>query len=353
MVVSTLSSTGNALLFSSYFGGTDNETAEAVVADSHARIVVAGYTYSTDFPVTAGAYQASNRGYADAVVFRLDQDPARLSFSTLLGGSAGAGGGWGDYAKALAVDALDRPYVAGHTLSTDFPTTPDAAQWSLAGSYDAFLTVLSEDGKQLVYATYLGGTGMDTVADLVVGDDGIAHVTGATTSADYPVTPDACQAGFGGGYDAVLARIDPATPGPEGLRFATCLGAGGSDQARAAVLEEDGTVALTGSTSSPDFPVIGSAFQDTFSGEEDAFVARIDAQGVLTYSSFAGGTGYDSGTAVALDLAGKLMVAGTTQSPDFPAGDTYQAGSAGPANTDVFLLGLGMDAGLPMIERSW
>ncbi len=345
IVVSKLSASGDELVFSTYLGGSDNEAGEGVALDAEGRATVAGYTYSTDFPATPGAFQTTNRGYADVVVVRFSADGSGLEYATFAGGSAGSSGGWGDYGKAVAVDDLGRAYVAGHTLSTDFPVTSNAAQWSRADSYDGFLIVVAPEGDALVYSTYFGGTGMDTVSGLALDDGGVAHIVGSTTSADFPVTAGAVQGASGGGYDAFLVRLDPTVSGAAGMVFSSYLGGSGTDQARSVSTDAAGDSFLTGSTASSDFPVTGDAAQSTFAGgDSDAFVARIGASGALSYGSLLGGSGYDNGVALALDTGGGVVIAGTTQSADFLVTQPgIQTAPAQTSNTDVFLARFGRD----------
>jgi len=333
-----LSSTADEIRFSTYLGGTDNEAGESVAVDSTGRLILAGYSYSSDFPVSPEAFQTSNRGYADMIVARLSLDGAHLEASTFVGGSAGSSGGWGDYGKAVAVAPDGRMFVAGHTLSSDFPVSSDAAQWSRADSYDGFLVVLSSDARRLEYATYFGGSGMDTVSGLALDPHGTAHLVGATTSTDFPVTPGAFMYAAKGGTDAFLIQIDPAIPGPDGILSSTYLGGTGADQARDVTMDTTGDAWIAGSTTSLDLPIEGSVFQESFGGgDSDGFVARVASDGAVVLVSYLGGGGYDIGVAIASAANGAVVV-GTTQSSDFSTTESGpQAADASSSNTDVFV----------------
>src|SRR5262249_3477952 len=149
-----LNSSGSALVFSTYLGGTNNDNGQGVALPGDGSVLVAGYTASSNFP-TANAYQGSNGGSTDAFVTRFNSSGSALSYSTYLGGSGN------DYGYGIAVDSSGKPYVAGSTTSSNFPVSASPVQASLAGASDAFVTSLTSAGTSLNFSTYLGGSGND------------------------------------------------------------------------------------------------------------------------------------------------------------------------------------------------
>ncbi len=206
--VTKLNATGNALVYSTYLGGNNGAEGHRIALDSFGNAYVTGDTASTDFPTTAGAFQTAFGGSIDAFVTKLDAAGSALVYSTYLGGS-GVDQGFG-----IAVDSSGEAHVMGVTASTNFPTVnslqlfnntrlPDLAE-------DAFVTKLNAAGSALVYSTYLGGSGDDAGFGIAVDSYGNAYVTGFTDSANFP-TASPLQAANGGGYDAFVAKISPAT----------------------------------------------------------------------------------------------------------------------------------------------
>jgi uncharacterized repeat protein (TIGR01451 family) len=200
--VSKLNPTGNALVYSTYLGGTDYEYGFGVAVDGDGNAYITGSTYSTDFPTTSDAYQNTNKGGSEVFVSKLDPTGA-LVYSTYLGGTDY------DYGYGVAVDGDGNAYITGSTYSTDFPTTSDAYQNTNKGGFgDAFVSKLNPTGNALVYSTYLGGTDYDEGFGVAVDGDGNAYITGSTDSTDFPTTSDAYQTSHAGGYeDAFVAKF--------------------------------------------------------------------------------------------------------------------------------------------------
>jgi hypothetical protein len=241
-----------------------------------------------------------------------------LVYSGYLGGSGS------EDATALAVDDTGALYLVGSTSSADFPATSGAFDASLS-EMDAFVARLSPDGTRLESATLLGGSGMESGWGIAV-EDGLVYVSGETWSPDFPVTADAydatcgsdgaCNAGGQGPYpDAFLAILSGDL---SQLIYSTYLGGKDSDQAYALAVEA-GSAYLAGTTYSSDFPSGG------YRRNGDAFVARFDSRGTLTYSTLLGGSDVDAAFAIAV-RGGKAYLAGETSSPDISAQDAYAGG---------------------------
>lgn len=299
------------LAWSTFLGGTDYDSAlDTLALDAQGAATIAGYTYSTDFPTTPGAFATSHNGDSDAYVTRLSPTGTSLLYSTFLGGSVF------DCVFAIALDAQGAATIAGGTTSTDFPTTPGAYDTSQNGRGDAFVARLSPTGARLLYSTFLGGTGTEYPRALALDAQGAATVVGFTLSADFPVTPGALATSHCGKDDAFVTRLSPTGAS---LLFSTFLGGKGIDTADALALDSQGAATIAGSTDSPDFPITPGAFATSQGGMTDAFIARLSPTGAsLIYSTFIGGTDQDYANSLALDALGAATIAGHTLSADFP-----------------------------------
>jgi hypothetical protein len=247
---------------------------------------VGGYTASSDFPTTPGAYDQTLGGpLPDAFVARVAPDGSALVFSTYLGGADA------EYGNAVAVGSDGSVYVAGETESGDFPTTPGAFDATFNDFVDAFVARLSSSGGALLYSTYLGGRGLDQGFALAVDAAGTAHLAGMTVSPDFPTTPGAFDTTCNGvslcSQDAFYAKLDPAGAA---LLYGTYLGGGSEESARGIALDPTGAAYVTGYTASADFPTTADAYDRTCGGcgrttfRSDAFVTRLNPLGSLSVS---------------------------------------------------------------------
>lgn len=359
--VTKINAAGNAILYSTYLGGSTGQNATAVTVDSAGNAYLAGSTSSSDFPTTPGAYDTTCNacGAAGGVVFvtKLNSAGSQLVYSTFLGGSGGIGGS-GDQADAIAVDSSGLAYVTGGSFSTDFPTTPGSFQPSRPGGLQiAFVTQFNAAGSALNYSTYLGaGQGSGIAADA----SGNAYVSGSASDQFFPTTPGAFQTSFGGlgnggGDDAFVTKLNPTG---SALVYSSFLGGKNVDGAQGIAIDSDGNAYVTGQTFSPDFPV-KNAFQATLNGKANAYITKVNSNGsALVYSTFFGGSNDEGGGAIAVDSSGNAYVTGFTQSSDFPlvaslqsayggAGDSFLTvmNANGMPTFSTFLGGTGQDSG--------
>ena len=307
--VAKLTATGDQLAYSTYLGGSDDELARGIATDSSGSAYVAGHTTSADFPTVN-----PRQGYAgetDAFVTKISATGAAIEYSTLVGGQEG------DEAWAIAVDEVGSAFIAGTTASPDFPTRRPFQSTRL-GFRDAFITKLTPAGNDLVYSTYLGGTVQQEARGVAVDGRGGLYVTGYTGSLDFP-TRNAVQGAMAGYYDAFVSKLSAAG---DALEYSTYLGGREGEMGLAIVVDAIGQAHLTGTTESPEFPV-HDPYQ-TYQGAMDAFVAKISSTGDrLLYSTFLGGPLPEAGTAIALDGAGSVYVAGFAYE-GFPTVRPYQ-----------------------------
>jgi hypothetical protein len=332
--VAKLSPDGSRLLASTYLGGGGLDRLDGMALDAFRNVYVGGFTESSDFPTTEGAYQRELRGSADAFVAKLSFDPFDVVYSTLLGGSDK------DQGRKVAVDLSGAAYLGGNTFSADYPVTAGVVQTVYAGPGtgsnvygDVFLTKLDPTGSSAVWSTFLGGSGGDVLDSLVIDRTGAPFLSGLTCSDDFPATGNAFQTALRGQCDGFAAGIssDGGT-----LIASTYLGGlndSGTDEAWGIALDPRGNICVGGSTSCSDFPVTGDAVQGTIAGgKHDGIFAVLAPDGSsLLHSSFLGGSAPPENVfAIAVDRAGNLYLVGSTQSTDFPVtADALQKVNAG------------------------
>jgi hypothetical protein len=267
-----------------------------------------------------------------------------LLYATYLGGNVD------DSGQSIAVDDTGVAYVTGYAGSGDFPTTPGS--YDPTGGGDAFAVKLNATGTALVYSTFLGGERLECYEDhwpcvIAIDDTGDAFVAGGTSSDDFPTTPGAFQSACATG-DTTTAFVTKLNPAGSALLYSTCLGGGGSENVGGVVPTVSGSIYVSGSTTSCDFPVTPGAYDMTCNGSYDAFVVKLRPDlSALDYGTYLGGSEAQCWTQaetcrLAVDTTGVAYIAGMTDSPDFPtspgAYDTTHNG-----NHDVFVTSLNPD----------
>ncbi|HXY03876.1 MAG TPA: SBBP repeat-containing protein, partial [Terriglobales bacterium] len=382
--VTELNSSGNALNYSTYLSGNGTDTATGLaVGQSDQNAYVTGTTTSTNtpsstssFPATLGAYQTAPALGSRIQFFMSKVNPfqsgdSSLAYSTYFGGgnpSSGVAVGGG-----IAVDISNNVYITGGTnfvhvgAANDFPilnadqgclnsptitvtTTTCSASTANTDAFAAEFNPNAVTGAQLLYSTYLGGTGND-IGYGIATDGTSAYITGSTTSTDVPVAgTEVFQSTNGGGTDAFLGKLaNPVTtgttPGSVTLSYFTYIGGSGTDVGLAVAVDAIQGARITGWTNSPNLPVLNASIPVGYEGNNDAFVARIDTTATTStatghYLTYLGGTGTDYGTSIAVDPQNSSYVAGETSSGDFltfavPQSPAFQPNLAGP--TDAFL----------------
>ncbi len=253
--VTKLNSSGSALLFSTYLGGFNTETGDGITIDGSGNIYVVGTTLSSNFP-TANAFQSAQvdvpggSNCNSAFVSKINPATPSLVFSTYLDGNGC------DNARSVALDTGGNVYVTGNSSSTDFPVA-NAFQSTRSGFFnsDVFVTKFTTSGS-LVYSTYLGGGGDDIGLGIAVDASGNAHVTGQTTSGNFP-TLNPIQAAHGGGPEDVF--VTKFNSSGSGLIYSTFLGGTQADTARGIALDSAGNAYVAGSAKSAEFPLVAGS----------------------------------------------------------------------------------------------
>ena len=314
-----------SLVYSTYLGGSSDDTATGIDVDTSGNVYITGITLSDDFP-TANPFQGTCAGNRDAFVAKISQSGDTLIYCTFIGGSGD------DSSSGIVIDGSGNMYITGQTTSTDFPLQ-NPYQGSHGGSnYDAFVTKISSSGSTLMYSSYLGGNSLDSGSGIAVDPSGNAYVSGVTASANFPIQSP-FQGTCAGAQDIFITKISPSG---NALVYSSYLGGSSGDFGFGTAIDTSGNAYVTGETFSTDFPM-QNPFQGTFGGgTADAFITKISSSGSLIYSTYLGGSNIDAGTAVAVDGSGNAYVTGATWSSDFPLQNPCQ-GTFGGGTIDAFI----------------
>ena len=301
------------LVYCGFIGGSGNDYAEDIAVDAAGYAYVTGYTESSEatFPVTVGPDLTYN-GNDDVFVAKVRADGTGLVYAGYIGGIGDEEG------NAIAVDAAGNAYVAGETYSshTSFPVTggPDT---TYNGSGDAFVAKVSADGTGLVYCGYIGGNDEDRGYGIAVDSAGNVYVGGVTYSsqATFPVTggPDLT---YNGGWDGFVAKV---RADGTSLIYAGYIGGSDTDFVVGIAVDAAGYAYVAGRTESSEatFPVTVGPDVTFNGGREDAFVAKVAADGSsLIYAGYIGGDSYDGGKDIAVDGMGYAYVIGIATSTE-------------------------------------
>jgi len=308
------------LTFGSYLSGSHDDAGTDVAVDDQGFIYLAGSTFSPDWPVV-NAVQPMTGGAWDGYLIKLDPVTYTPVFSTFFGGS-----GWEDL-RSVKLDAAGNIYLFGTTNSSDLPTV-NAYQNQNAGGWDLFVAKLSNDGSQILYSTYLGGSANEgdpsvsyTSGDMVVSDDGYAYITSRSASGDFPLVNPYFDTSAGG-TDVVIAELDPAGQ----LVYSTYFGSSGEDWGVGIDLTSTSDICIAVSTGGSDFPLL-NAFNST-NTSHDAAIIKLTGDGQnLLLSSYIGGSNLDYCSDLTVDVYDNVWVIGSTYSTDFPLVDEIRGKS--------------------------
>ncbi|MCX7879263.1 MAG: SBBP repeat-containing protein [Ignavibacteria bacterium] len=327
----------------SYLGGSGDEEIVALKELNTGVLLAVGWTESPNFPTRPGAYDESYNGMQDVFISKFDLRNAKreLLYSTFLGGTTN------DSPVALSLDVSGNIYLAGTTNSTDFPVV-NAANQTINGLSDVFITKFAPDLKNIIYSTYLGGNREDIATAGQIASDNGFFVCGYTTSTNLPVTGGAYQTKIKGREDIFIIKLSSS-----GRLIEYCTYFGGGDDDRPYAMAVGTNIFITGGTKSSDFPlvplrtgwggqVVDSPYDRAFNGGWDAFAIKIlGGEGKVDYSTYFGGSADDIGLAVSYTADQKIIFSGvtykeTTSRPSFPVStNAFQSTHKGGA--DVFV----------------
>jgi len=309
--IAKLDPSGSRLVFSTYLGGSSDESGQSLTVDSTGAVCAVGWTQSEDFP-THNAYNDRCSGRRDVFVTKIHPSGKSLMFSTYLGGSSL------DFGKDISLGSSGTIWVTGYTGSADFPVK-DAIFPEFSGKLDAFITQFDVSGSALVFSTYLGGSSNDIGNAISNESKGSVFITGYTESGNFPIK-NALDENLSGRVDAFVTKISVSD---KGLVCSTFLGGSSEDSGCDIEVDSTGAIYLTGYTYSKDFPAHNS-HKGKLAGDRDAFVTKIDPTGSsLSYSTYLGGESSDYGRGIAVDRQGSAYVTGYTNSSDFPIRNAF------------------------------
>ena len=274
--ISKLNGDLTSLLASTYLGGFYDDRGGSIVIDSIGDIYVAGYTASSDFPTTTGAYDIShNSNDWDVYISKLDGNLTSLIASTYLGGDSNSGSYSGGYYNPIdmAIDSNGDIYVAGKTNSSSFPTTPGAYDTSFGGYYDVFVSKLKGDLTSLLASTYLGGSDGDSAYSMAMDSGGNIYIIGRTNSSTFPTTVGAYDTSYGGYGDAFVSKLNGELTN---LLASSYLGGSSSDYGYSIAIDTSGNIYVSGYTESSDFPITSGTYQTSYKTYPEAFVSKFD-----------------------------------------------------------------------------
>jgi len=288
--VTKFNASGSALIYSTYIGGDGRDEGRGIALDGSGNAYITG----------------DMGGEGSAFAAKLDSTGSTLIYSIPIGSSR--------YGRAIAVDELGNAYVTG---------------WTVGGG-SAFVTMINASGADLVYSTFLGGDGLDFGYDIAVDSSGNVYVTGDTTSSNFPIKNSYQSANAGGADAFVTKLSPPSASGPSLVYSTYLGGTGNIDRGYGIAVDGSGNAYVAGYTYSMDFPTTATSFQATFGGGTfDAFVTKLNGTGIVEYSTYLGGSDVDAGLGLALDEFGNAYIAGWTKSIDFPTYLPDQEANAG------------------------
>jgi hypothetical protein len=308
--VAKVNADGTELVYCGYIGGSQADAGTGIAVDGAGNAYFAGWTRSTNFPVTVGpglTYHGGNSQFSEAFVAKVDASGEDLVYSGFIGGTSN------DEAAGIAIDGAGNAYVTGWTASSDLSRVggPDL---SFNGGLDAFVSKVNAAGTGFVYSGYIGGSADDAGTAIAVDSQGRAVVAGSAISRPsehFPVLTGPSLT-HSGGQEGFVARV---AAGGAALEYCGYIGGSGDDLCAAVALDSSGAAYVVGATASRyQFPeVVGPDL--SFGGEIDAFAAKVVPSGAeLAYCGYIGGSGEDHAAAVAVDAAGIAYVAGYTNS---------------------------------------
>lgn len=367
--VAKFDNAGTNLIYLTYLGGSSEDAAFGMAVDGAGDAFVTGYTDSGNFPVTNALYKnisgtsdpKTHLYPVDAFVTELNPGGSNLIYSTYLGG-AGLDAGLG-----IAADSSGNAFVTGLTYSTNFPTT-NALVFQLAGTtnplmnhlagvVNAFVAKIGAGGSPLVYSTYFGGVNSDQGHGIAVDGAGDACVTGFTDSTNFPTTTNVLFQflnGLTNGSFAEDAFVAKFAPSGTNLIYSTFLGGANDDAGYHIACDSAGSVYVTGSSSSTNFPNTATNVPGLYSfvatnasgvvSATNAFLTKIDPGGAIVYSTLFGGYASDIGYGVAVDSRGEAFVVGASTSLNFPTTNTFgllRTNNSG--GNDVFIIAFNAD----------
>lgn len=306
--VTAIDASTGAIRYTTYVGGTTDDWANGIAADSSGSIYIVGESHSTDLPKAVGPCYAAYGYCDDAFMAKLDGATGSLAYTTNMGGTSR------DYAEAIALDGSGNAYVAGFTASSDFQHATNPCP-SLC--QDAFVAQVNAATGAVASAMFVGGSAEDYGEAITLDAGGSVYLAGTTQSPDLPKRTNTC-ANNCTYSDGFVAKVQPATGS---VTYSTYIGGSQVDNATAVALS-GGTLFVAGGTSSADLggAVNACALTPTYGTCSDAYLARVDpTNGSIQSTEYFGGHKMDYATGLAVGPSGDIYLEGHTESVDLPA----------------------------------
>jgi hypothetical protein len=330
------------LIYSTYVSGSGWEHARAIDYDSSGNAYVTGFTLSTNFPTTTGAYDLTHNGGTDAYVFKLNPTGTSLGFCTFVGGS-GSDSGYG-----IAVNSSSDIFVAGGTSSSNFPTAGSPFDSTHNGGYDAFVFKMRGTGASLSYSTFIGGASYDMARGLEIDGSGNAYIGGNTSSSNYPTSKSAYDTIFGGISDVFVTKL---SANGNSLVYSTYIGGTSGDKAYDIAIDSAGNAYITGYADNfggLSYPTTKGAYDTSGNLFEEVIVSKLNPTGnQLLLSTVVASSSMERGYGIDTDPSGNVYVAGWTRSSGFPtttgAYQTTYKGTSGYSEGFVLKLNVSFD----------
>jgi hypothetical protein len=296
-----LSSSGDTIEYSTYFGGWRDEMATSIAVDGFGNAYITGWTESIDFP-TLGSFDDTLGGTKDAFILKFDPS-GQLSYSSYLGGSENEH----SHPCGLVINENGTAYIAGRTYSSDFPLlNPYDEAYNGAG--DVFFTQVNSTGH-LISSSFFGGTNLDSTGGIAIDLYGNIYVSGQG-SPDFPITNVLSD-----NPSVFIAKFNPSG---QNLIYSATFGGTNGDNPSDLEVDSEGCAFITGHTYSDNFPTV-NAYDATWNGGADTYILKLSSQGdSIFFSSYFGGSGDDVGLSLVKNEDGRVFLAGGTDSSNFP-----------------------------------
>lgn len=352
IAISKYNTTGTALLYATYLGGVDEDKPHSLIVAPGGELVMAGHSFSADYPTTTGAYDPTHNGFSDLVITRFNSTGTALTGSTFVGGYNTDGrnvasplpGNYGDESRSEVItDSEGNIYVAAETSSNNFPTV-NAFQTALGGGQDAVALKFNSSLTSLLWSTYLGGSAQDGAYVLALNsDESKIYVAGGTNSDNFPTTASAYQPVHPGNVDGFIASF--TNSGTFARQESTYIGTTGLyDQCYGIQVDANDKVYTMGQTTGGTFPVTPGVYSNPFSSQ---FVMKLSGDLSTVIYSTVFGTGDSvmrdmSPTAFLVDKCENVYVSGFGRVDGMPV--TPNAIQSVSDDNDFYFIVLAKDA---------
>ncbi|MDN3643151.1 SBBP repeat-containing protein [Lutimonas halocynthiae] len=305
--------TKGEIMWSTFIGGSKNEDGRGIALDQQGNVHIVGRTESNDFPILPGALQPKSAGKIDTFFATLNSEGKMMTTSYL-------GGSGNDIGFSIDIDNKGRRYIAGTTNSSDFPLY-NSIQETKHGKDDIFFAVIDATGSTLEYSSYLGGDENEQLYGLALGPNENIFLTGITNSSDFPTTPNGYQPIHSGESDVFVSKFNIQE---KRMTYSTFLGGEGDDSSRDLIIDDEGNAFIVGKTTSTNFPIVNNSHSMLRGRTDAFITLLDSSGSFLIYSTIFGGQGMETFEGVALGNDGSLTVSGLSSSLDYPTVNPIQ-----------------------------